>query len=289
MRGPTEAIDRLACFESVTLALATAFLPDEVGTALIKNLISAFGAFAGTIVRFAPDDAQMLEVTSALNYPKGMVDPRRRFPLASRMPIAECIRTRTPIRIPTVEAWRERYDFEAPPSFAASAAFPLLLHGEAVGAVGLSFDADPCLSDDELAFMISLGRQCALAFERARLLESEQRARRAAERNADRMARLQAVTALLGAARVPEEVAEVIISAGVAALGGTKGILLRAFSDGTCEMVRHSSDELAREERFVKTYIALGFPPTLVAGRYRFSLDAPSPLSEAIRTCTPLW
>jgi signal transduction histidine kinase len=56
--------------------------------------------------------------------------------------------------------------------------------------------------------------------------EAERSARKDAEESAARLARLQAVTAALSSARTPDEVAEVTLGRGLAALGGARGLLL---------------------------------------------------------------
>jgi signal transduction histidine kinase len=56
--------------------------------------------------------------------------------------------------------------------------------------------------------------------------ESERAARRAAEEAAAQLQRLEATTAALSGARTPDAVAEVALSAGLAALGASRGIVL---------------------------------------------------------------
>jgi signal transduction histidine kinase/ActR/RegA family two-component response regulator len=58
----------------------------------------------------------------------------------------------------------------------------LITGGKAVGVLGLSFERSGAFGSEEREFMLSLGRQCAQALERARLFDAEQRARREAER-----------------------------------------------------------------------------------------------------------
>lgn len=62
--------------------------------------------------------------------------------------------------------------------------------------------------------------------------EAERCARQDAEASAARLARLQAVTAALSCARTPDEVAEVTLSHGLAALGGARGLLLVPGAEG---------------------------------------------------------
>ena len=103
--------------------------------------------------------------------------------------------------------------------------------------------------------------------ERARLLAAEQEARRAAERAAGRVARLQAVTAGLADARTVEDVAAVIVSEGAAGLAADSCALCLLTADGAhLEVVRQ-----------------VGYDPTVVERFQTFALDAPLPASEALR------
>ncbi|ACG72038.1 GAF sensor signal transduction histidine kinase [Anaeromyxobacter sp. K] len=68
--------------------------------------------------------------------------------------------------------------------------------------------------------------------------ESERAARRIAEAAAARIARLQAATAALSGARTPDEVAEVALREGIAALGGAHGFLLVPGPGGLLDVLR---------------------------------------------------
>src|SRR5947199_5136294 len=69
--------------------------------------------------------------------------------------------------------------------------------------------------------------------ERAFLLAREQEVRQAAERAAERTTRLQSVTAALARALTADQVAEVIITQGLAALDATRGSVVVVSDDGT--------------------------------------------------------
>jgi signal transduction histidine kinase len=62
--------------------------------------------------------------------------------------------------------------------------------------------------------------------------EAERVARETAEAEASRLGRLQAVTAALSGARTPDQVAEVTLSEGLSALGGSRGVVLVAGESG---------------------------------------------------------
>ena len=62
----------------------------------------------------------------------------------------------------------------------ANAVVPLLAERKPVGALGIAFSHPRCFDDEERALAETMGKQCALALERARLLEL--RARRPSRR-----------------------------------------------------------------------------------------------------------
>ena len=68
--------------------------------------------------------------------------------------------------------------------------------------------------------------------------EAERVARAAAEDEVARLARLQRVTAALSGARTPDQVAEVTLGEGLAALGGSRGIVLVAHDGGAPVVLR---------------------------------------------------
>ncbi|MGH9177307.1 MAG: SpoIIE family protein phosphatase [Acidimicrobiales bacterium] len=125
-------------------------------------------------------------------------------------------------------------------------------HGEVAGTRGLVIDITERKRAEE---------------ERARLLAAEQVARRQAERAANRVARLQAITAGLADARTAEEVAAVVVGQGVAGLEAHSAALCLLTPDGTqLRIVRHRGFEPGSIERF-----------------QTFAVDDPLPVAEAVR------
>jgi serine phosphatase RsbU (regulator of sigma subunit)/anti-sigma regulatory factor (Ser/Thr protein kinase) len=93
------------------------------------------------------------------------------------------------------------------------------------------------------------------------------------QRITDRAARLQRVTAALARARTPEDVAEVVVSEGVIALGAAGGGLLVPDEDG----------------EHVAVPGAVGYGEELVGALREERLDAPLPAATALRTGEPVW
>lgn len=107
--------------------------------------------------------------------------------------------------------------------------------------------------------------------ERARLA-GEQAARAAAEQAADRVRRLQTVTAALSEALTGEQVAEVVVTQGVEALGASAGSVALLRADGSQLVVVR----------------AVGYPPEVLEAYRIIPLAAELPLAEAVRTGEPI-
>ncbi|HEX5418196.1 MAG TPA: ATP-binding protein, partial [Chloroflexota bacterium] len=104
-----------------------------------------------------------------------------------------------------------------------------------------------------------LVRRAGLAIENARLFESEQKARRDAEHAADRVTRLQTITASLVERLTPEQIATIVVDQAIGALGAERGAMGLLVEGGSVfEVVRAGGypeaemiqSELRRWERF---------------------------------------
>jgi signal transduction histidine kinase len=112
----------------------------------------------------------------------------------------------------------------------------------------------------------------ARADERAALLEREQQARAAAEAATARTERLQRLTAALGAALSPAEVAQIILHQGLPAVGASAGaIALRSNDGASLEMLQ-----------------VLGYPEELIAPWQHVPLSSATPFAEVVRTGQPV-
>jgi PAS domain S-box-containing protein len=176
------AADRTRRLQSVTEALSEALTPAQVVAAVMDHGIGALRADAGVMVLLSAD-GQELELVEQRGYPESAADGWNRFPLAAEVPIAQAVRR---AEIVIVGSPEERDRLYPPLSgqevvYPVSLSVPLVVEGERLGAMGLSFRAARDFSDDDRALAMALARQCAQAVRRARLFEAERAARRAAE------------------------------------------------------------------------------------------------------------
>lgn len=268
--------DRIARLQQMTVALSTVLTPNQVAEVIINQSMAALGAYAGGLTRVT-EEGNELEIVEAVAYDPDIVEHYRRFPLAIPTPMSDAVRTQELVLIGSREEWEARYphmtEAQANSHSVAAAVIPLVVEGKIFGGLGLSFDTPQTFDTDDRAFLLAMAQQCAQALERARLYEAEQRARAAAERAAAVTARLQAVTAALSEALTPVQVTAVIIEQGIAALDAVGGSVVLPTEDGTAL-------EIAG---------AVGYPQDVLDRWRRFPLDAPIPLSEAVRTARPIW
>lgn len=175
---------RLTHLHALASALADAITPAQaVADIAVRQAVEALGAAAGTVA-FLRDDEQTLELVAFTGVTEERIAPLRSFPVTAAIPLADAVRSRSPILLETIEPG-SRYGHLRDPPMAlgdrAVAATPFLLNGRSLGALDLTFDRPRAFEEEDRIFLLALGRLCAQALERARLYEAEARARAEAE------------------------------------------------------------------------------------------------------------
>jgi PAS domain S-box-containing protein len=133
---------------------------------------------------------------------------------------------------------------------------------------GVTLDRDPLRV---VAVVIDLSERYAADRERELILAREREARREAELAADRIARLQRVTAALSAASSADEVGEVVVGQAVEGFYAAAGAL--AFRIGDEVHMRYDR----------------GFEGTAMATWRRYPLHIDAPVCDALRTGEPVY
>ncbi|HYW31500.1 MAG TPA: GAF domain-containing protein [Gemmatimonas sp.] len=213
--------------QGLTAALARTLTASEVATAAISEAGRAVGAISGTIA-VLDEDGSHFTLLPGPGMPADVAQEWRRFPNVGASPAATAVRTLQPCYSPT------RADFVARnPAFAAivdrvgleaNAALPLAVDvgtpaQRIFGVLTFAFGEPRVFGGDDDAFLRAAADQCAQALDRARAYEAERRARADAEAAQERADRLRALTAALGVARTPDDVAATIAREGVRTLG----------------------------------------------------------------------
>ena len=164
------AAGRIARLQRVTAALSVANSAAEVAEVVVEHAREALGAAAAVITLRDGDD---LVVRGWDGYAEETVEPWTRFSIEAPVPLAAAVRSGAIILLEDAEECARRYPAIKRDSsnFEAIAALPLVFHGEALGAMGLSFRQQRTFTAGDRGFLLAMGRQCAQALERARLYE----------------------------------------------------------------------------------------------------------------------
>ncbi|QSQ20052.1 PAS domain-containing protein [Pyxidicoccus parkwayensis] len=179
--------DRLA---AVSSALSRALRPEQVSGVVVREGAEALEALCASVVLLSEDGASF-ELSAAHGFPEGSLEPWRCFPVDTPVMFRDAVRTGRPVLYGDLDAFLRSYPGlkDSPMLLGrAFAALPLVLDGRTLGAFSFAFAREQSFAPEQLQFMESLGQQCAQALERARLYESERRAREEAEQLRDKLA-----------------------------------------------------------------------------------------------------
>lgn len=143
---------------------------------------------------------------------------------------------------------------------------PLIVRGRVLGAMTLTSSSGRRYDTNSLMLAEAMAGRAAIAVDNARLYAE-------AQRSQSRTARLQAITAALSESLTSIQVAEVIVDQGMAALGASSALVALVTKSGTdLEIIR-----------------AVGYQQEQIDTWRQFSINAPVPLAEAVRTGEPVW
>jgi signal transduction histidine kinase len=142
---------------------------------------------------------------------------------------------------------------------------PLQARDQLLGVVAF-LSGDRRYGADDLALAEELARRISMALDNAMLFEQ-------ARASAERMSRLQSVTAALARAMTAEQVAEIVIREAVEALRAAEGILCLTSTDG----------------RWLEIVRSVGLPDSTARDWRRFPVDGSFPMSESVRTRQPVF
>jgi signal transduction histidine kinase/CheY-like chemotaxis protein len=167
------AAAHISQLQGLSSRLAEATSVEQVMGAFFHQGLAPLGAAAGSVC-LLDTAGEALEIVQAMGYSEDLLKSWKLIPLSAPLPLAEAVRERRPIWMPSRTDWATRYPLLAAPTrYRAAAALPLVANGRALGAIGLSFDEERPFSEDDRAFFTAVAHACAQAIDRAHLYEEE--------------------------------------------------------------------------------------------------------------------
>ena len=248
------AFERSARLQEVTAALGGATTPEEVADVVVIEGVAALGGTGGCVM--TPVDDLHLSLLGAFGY-----DEKLTAFLRARLSELHPEAILEPIWIESRQERDERLPHlaELEPRTSALCAVPLKLGGRTLGALRFSFDRPRLFDEEERRFVRTLAAQTAQALDRATLLVAERRARANAENLAERLTRLQRVTAELTSPVTVEQVGDIIVSNTAEALAASSATLCLVGDDGMMRLVRQFG-AVANAQRLATFPVEAGTP-----------------------------
>ncbi|UGS34774.1 GAF domain-containing protein [Capillimicrobium parvum] len=276
-RRAERAAERIGRLQALTAALSRALTPTVVAEVMLGQGAVAVGADGG-FVRLLTADASHLRLVATAGTSERFARSYSLVPIMSQLPDAVVFRSGV-----------EGYFESAAELRAASSEFASLheesghqavvfvpLHGfdGPIGVMALTFADARTFDGEDRELLTALADPCDQALERARLYEAERQARAAAELAIEQTTRLQRLAAELAAALTCAEVAEVVVTEGIASIDADASALQLLSADGTMlEVVCGKGSDRALIE----------------AGWRRFPSDLRVPSGDALRTLEPVF
>jgi PAS domain S-box-containing protein len=242
MRQSASALDAATRLQSVADALSTAHTPQEVLDAVLTEGVRAAEARGGLIATLS-EDGEWLEVIASRGYDLKWIEPFRRFPVSGDFPLSEAVRSGEGVFIGSEAERDERYPELVGRSQPGHGLVCVPLIGErgTIGGLVFSFPTDQEFPPERRALKIALGRQAALALERARFSAAEQTLR-------ERLSFLGEATALLTSSLELERTLERLTEIAVPLLADWCAISMLVEETGQIEqvVVAHQDPERRR-------------------------------------------
>lgn len=243
---------RLARLQLVTSALSSALLPSQVAQVFVEHAITAAGGYSGVIAQRL-DGEDTLEVLAASGYSSQVLEPWSRIPLDLNLPIPAAVRTNSPVWLGSPEQARAHCPGLNTmfPSSKAWAALPLLIEGQAIGAIGIAFDQPQPFDPEMRDYILAIAQQCAQSLDRARIYAAERQAREEAQAAKQRFGFLSEASNILAESLDYSTISERLLRLVTYDFADTCMIYLleggnRLYLDAATH-IDPSSDELLRE------------------------------------------
>jgi serine phosphatase RsbU (regulator of sigma subunit) len=188
---------RLQRLHRVTAALAEASTEQDVTDAVVTEAAATLGAVMSALCAREGDLLRIIGLGGA------RAETRQRwatFPVNSALPASDAVRTQEPIVVADKEQMAARYPLLSgqPLQDGPTVCVPVMASDHVIGALSLTFPPGHEVDAGEVDLLATIGRQCGIALERARLFAAEREAR-------ERSAFLADAAAVLGSSLEPAE------------------------------------------------------------------------------------
>lgn len=171
--------------QEITASFARTITVSEVAATTLSHGLDALSAQSGAVY-LMNESRDALELVRREGIPDDTLRGFQTVPLDAAMPVADAVRRGEIVCLGDRAAMTREYPGIAGDTGRmgadAWAAVPLLHAGRTIGAIALGFSGAREFAPREQALLDALGRHCAQAMERARLLDAERDARDDAER-----------------------------------------------------------------------------------------------------------
>jgi GAF domain-containing protein len=166
----------------LTMALSSAVSSDEVAAAILHHGLLELGALTVSLWLIDRESAALKYAGGAGAVPSE-VDQFASIPLGADLPGTVVVSTREPIVYRSAIERNTRWPALASVPSAAEAAvvLPLEARDDIIGCLSVGFADERDIDTDELAQLLTAADQCAIALDRAHLLDRERRARESLE------------------------------------------------------------------------------------------------------------
>ena len=168
---------RLARLQAITATLSNIERGQDVAEVVTAKVQTELVADMVTVCLLDPAGTH-LQLVHHVGLASTSAAEWQRFPVAEALPASDAVRGRTPVLVGSLQQRDERYPRLAgqQKTYAAFATLPLVVEERALGALTIGWTEPGVFSDEERDFLMAVARQCAQAFERARLAAAERRA-----------------------------------------------------------------------------------------------------------------
>ena len=269
------ASQRAHRLETVASRLSLAASVAEAAQIFVEALSSAVDA-GGGVLAVASEDATRLQIVAACGVDgSSSLEAYRDILANAELPAAEAFRSGRPVmsgltgiaaRYPVLRDVVDR-------RFHAWICVPLMVESRAVGVAWFLFTHPRMFVTDDESLLMAIGRQAGQAIARARLFDSERRARQTAESLVARMQTLERVMGDLSSAVDVERISRDVVQGGAAALVADTAGLWVVAGDASHLVMRHQ----------------VGFEPDLAATSQCLPVEGTAPVAAAFRESQPIW